>query len=207
LGGPEVVQRTAGRHYTVEDYFAVEDTSPIKHEYYEGEIFAMTGASLRHNRIARNLLTALSSRFGSTDCEAFGSDLRVRTPGGLLTYPDVTVVCGEIELSNVDRLDTVLNPTVIIEVLSESTRDYDTGEKCRLYCEIPTLLEYITVDQARMRVELLSALRSGSNRLPADWERNCYTSASENVKLKSLGIELSMNDIYSRVDLGDPDSK
>jgi Uma2 family endonuclease len=207
LRGHEVAHRTAGRHYSLEDYFAVEEASPIKHEYYDGEIYAMTGASLRHNRIARNLLTILSSRFGSTDCEAFGSDLRVRTPSGLLTYPDVTVVCGGIELSNVDRLDTLLNPTVIVEVPSESTRDYDTGEKCRLYCEIPALLEYITVDQAKMRVELISAPGSGSSRLPADWERNCYTNAAENIKLKSLGIELSMNEIYSRVDLASPDSK
>ena len=202
-----MVQRTAGRHYTVEDYFAVEEGSAIKHEYYEGEIFAMTGASLRHNRIARNLLTALSTRMGSSDCEAFGSDLRVRTPSGLLTYPDVTVVCGGVELSNVDRLDTVLNPTVIIEVLAESTRDYDTGEKCRLYCEVPALLEYITVDQATLLLEVLSAPIDGSSRLPADWDRKCYTRAGENIGLKSLRIELSMNEIYSRVDLGAPDSK
>jgi Uma2 family endonuclease len=117
------------------------------------------------------------------------------------------VVCGRVELSNADRLDTLLNPTVIIEVLSESTRDYDTGEKCRLYCEIPALLEYVTVDQGKMHVELISAAGSGSSRLPADWERNCYTNAAENIKLKSLGTELSMNEIYSRVDLAGPDSK
>src|SRR5262249_384870 len=207
LGGPEVVHRTAGRHYTVEDYFAVEEGSAIKHEYYEGEIFAMTGASLRHNRIARNLLTALSTRMGSSDCEAFGRDLRVRTASGLLTYPDVTVVCGGVELSNIDRLDTILNPTVIIEVLSESTRDYDTGEKCRLYCEIPTLLEYITVDQARAFVELLSAPTSGSSRLPTAWTQKCYTGSAENITLKSLGIEVGMNEIHSRVDFGAEDSK
>ena len=201
------MQRRGGRHYTLEDYFAVEESSPIKHEFYEGEIFAMTGASLRHNRIARNLLTALSGRLGSSSCEVFGSDLRVRTPSGLLTYPDVTVICGDVELSDLDRLDTVINPTVIIEVLSESTRDYDTGDKCRLYCEIPSLLEYVIVDQVKMFVELLSAATVGSGRLPFAWTRRCYTESAEKIALQSLGIEVSMNEIYSRVDLGSDDSR
>lgn len=119
------------RHYTEDDYFAVEASSGVKHEFYQGEIFAMAGASLAHNHLNANVLTALRGAVRPHGCSAFGSDLRVKTPDGLFTYPDVMVVCGPIALTQ-DRPDTVTNPQVIIEVLSDATRDYDRGERFSL---------------------------------------------------------------------------
>src|SRR5262245_31473681 len=88
------VKRDSQRRYSQDEYFAVEETSQIKNEYYDGQIFAMAGASLAHNRIAANLLTMIRPALVNRGCEAFGSDLRMQTPGGLFTYPDLSVVCG-----------------------------------------------------------------------------------------------------------------
>jgi Uma2 family endonuclease len=195
------MQRQTGRHYTLEEYFAVEESSPVKHEYFEGEILAMAGASLRHNRITGNLFAGLRSRLNDERCEIFGSDLRVRTPRGLLTYPDVSVICGPVEVSQVDRLDTVLNPVVIVEVLSESTKDYDRGEKSNLYREVPSLREYVLVEQARLFVEVLSAPPAASIRLPSSWRSKQYTEPTEILRLESIGIDLIVSEIYARVDL------
>jgi Uma2 family endonuclease len=189
-----------GRHYTLEDYFAVEESSPIKYEYFDGEILAIASASLRHNRIVGNLIAALYTGLRGRACEVFGSSVRVRTPGGLLTYPDVMAICGSVELSKVDRLDTALNPTVIIEVLSESTKDYDRGEKSKLYCEIPTLREYVLVEQGRMSVEVLSAPAATSIKLPSLWTRTEYNDPSEIIRLESIGVDLIVSEIYARVD-------
>src|SRR5205085_5629094 len=143
----------AERHYNVEEYFAIEESSAIRHEFYGGEIFAMAGASLRHNRLVGNVYATLRTRLEGSPCEAFSHDLRVRTPGGLYTYPDVLVICGGIELSTDDRLDTVLNPTMLVEVLSDSTRDYDRGGKFALYRELPSLREYLLIEQTTVLVE------------------------------------------------------
>src|ERR1700683_47405 len=196
------MQRHAERHYTIEDYFAVEEDSDIKHEYFDGEVFAMAGASLRHNRIARNVLLALGGRLRGSPCETFGSDQRLRTPAGLLTYPDVMVICGPVELSGVDRLDTVLNPIVIVEVLSESTRDYDRGQKSRLYREIPTLLDYVLVEQSRVNVEHLSLKSEAADRAADDsWIAKIYEDPGQGISLKSLRVDLPLGEIYEGVDL------
>jgi Uma2 family endonuclease len=196
------MQRRAGRHYTIEDYFAIEESSPIRHEYFDGEVFAMAGASLRHNLITGNVFGGLRSKLDGSSCQAFVSDLRLRTPGGLLTYPDVMAICGKVELSAIDRLDTVLNPVLIVEVLSDSTRDYDRGEKFRLYSEVSSLREYVLVEQRKMFVECYSA-----SALPGDswrdrWELKEYTGPDERVEILSVGVHLLVNEIYAGVDLG-----
>src|ERR1044072_7692049 len=117
------------RRYTVEDYFFVEVGSPIKHEYLDGEIYAMAGGSRTHARIALNIAAALRDALSGTPCEAFTSDMRVMTPSGLYTYPAVSVVCGPADLAGAQERTTLLNPPVLAEVLSDSTRDYDRGEK------------------------------------------------------------------------------
>ena len=191
----------AERHYTVEDYFAIEESSPIKHEFYGGEIFAMAGASLRHNRLVGNIYAALRARLHDDGaCEVFGGDLRVRTPGGLYTYPDVLVVCGGVELSATDRLDTVLNPTALVEVLSDSTKDYDRGGKFALYRELPSLREYVLVEQAQMLVEHFTNPAGGGH---AAWPRRQYTDAQARIMLSALGVELSLAEIYARLDFGE----
>ena len=187
------------RHYNVEDYFAIEESSAIKHEFFGGEIFAMAGASLRHNRINGNVYAALRARLQGTPCEAFSNDLRVRTPGGLYTYPDVLVVCGSVELSKTDRLDTVLNPTVLVEVLSESTKDYDRGGKFALYRELPSLREYVLIEQELIHVaHYVSPLLASAAH--ADWTQRQYTRTHESITLPSLGVDLPLAEIYARVD-------
>ena len=193
----------AERHYTVEEYFAIEESSAVRHELYGGEIFAMAGASLAHNRIVGNIYAALRTRLAGSPCEAFSNDLRLRTPGGLYTYPDVLVVCGGVELSTDDRLDTVLNPTLLVEVLSDSTRDYDRGGKFALYRELPCLREYLLVEQTALLVEhyISPALTGGSVR--DEWSRQQYTGTQARITLASLGIDLSLTEIYARVGVGD----
>ena len=113
------VKHDSQRRYSLDEYFAVEETSRIKNEYYDGQIFAMAGASLQHNRIAANLLTIIRPSIADRGCEAFGSDLRIQTPGGLFTYPDLTAVCGEPLLIE-GRPDTLTNPVMIVD--RKSTR-------------------------------------------------------------------------------------
>jgi Uma2 family endonuclease len=194
--------RRAGRHYTIEDYFAIEESSPIKHEYFDGEVFAMAGASLRHNLITGNVFGTLRTKLEGSSCQAFVSDLRLRTPGGLLTYPDVMAICDKVALSPIDRLDTVLNPALIVEVLSDSTRDYDRGEKFRLYGEIPSLREYLLVEQAKMLVERYSASGQPGDSWRDRWQLKEYTAPDELVEFLSVGVHLLMNEIYAGVNLG-----
>ena len=195
------MQRQAERCYTVEDYFAIEESSAVKHEYFGGEIFAMAGASLRHNRIAGNVYAALRTRLQNSSCEVFSSDLRLRTPGGLYTYPDVMVICGGVQLSAADRLDTVVNPAVIIEVLSESTKKYGRGEKFTLYGELPSLRDYVLIEQGEMLVEHHS-VPGTENQGRDEWVKQQYTSIHESVELATLSITLPLSEIYARVDFG-----
>jgi len=130
------MSRDSQRHYTVDDYFTVEEMSEVKHEYWDGEIFAMAGASVAHNAIAANVLTEFRSDLRSTPCGVYGSDLRVQTPSGLYTYPDVSVICGAAQLVP-DRSDTATNPVILVEVLSEATEEYDRGDKSRCTSQSP----------------------------------------------------------------------
>ncbi len=191
-------RRSAERRYTIEDYFSIEESSAVKHEYLGGEIYAMAGSSLQHNRINGNLHSSLRSRLQRQDCEVFSSDMRLRTPGGLYTYPDLMVVCGGIELSPADRLDTILNPALIIEILSESTRNYDRGEKFRLYLQLPNLLDYVLVEQRTPLVDH-HTLTAGGARLET-WQQRQHTALDDGVRLESLGIELPLSEIYAGVD-------
>jgi Uma2 family endonuclease len=193
------MSRQAARHYTVEDYFAVEESSNTKHEYYGGEIFAMAGASLSHNRITRNVLLGLQARLAGSGCEAFGSDLRVRTRSGLYTYPDVLVVCGEIQLTG-DPLETVANPTLVVEVLSDSTRDYDRGEKFALYRSITTLREYVLIEQSPALVQCYAGPGAAGGEATDAWQRRRYDSPGAQVEFTSIGVTLSLAEIYERVD-------
>ena len=175
----------------MDEYFAVEETSQVKNEYYDGQIFAMAGASLQHNRIAANLVALLRPAVAGRGCEAFGSDLRVQTPGGLFTYPDVSVVCGEPLLIQ-GRPDTLTNPLVIIEVLSDATREYDRGQKFALYKEIPSLREYVLVEQKEVLVETFRL--SGRN-----WEPRSDSDLDGALSLESVDMTIPLREIYRLV--------
>jgi Uma2 family endonuclease len=180
------------RHYSEDDYFAVEASSGIKHEFYQGEIFAMAGASLAHNHLSANVLTLLRGSVRPKGCSAFGSDLRVKTPDGLFTYPDVMVVCGPVSLTR-DRPDTVTNPCVIVEVLSDATRDYDRGEKFTLYQAIPTFQEYLLIEQDRVWVEHWQRQPIG------DWTMQTYGALDAIISLPTCGVTLPLREVYLQV--------
>ena len=138
---------------TPEEYLALEEKADHKSEYHDGEIFAMAGGSANHNQIAINLTSAFAQLFRQKPCRVFMSDMRLRIQqSGLYTYPDVMVVCGKIEFAP-KRDDTVLNPIVIVEVWSDSTQAYDRGEKFAMYRQIPSLQEYVMIDQNRPYLE------------------------------------------------------
>ena len=175
---------------SVEEYLQFEKASRDKHEYFKGEIFAMAGAGARHNVIFSNLFGDLAYRLKGKPCKPYGSDLRVHIPeNSLFTYPDISIICGEIIPSQVDA-DTAVQPTVIIEILSPSTRNYDQGIKFKLYREIPTLKEFITIDSESIGIE---AYRINSQ---GNWELKDYRSIDETLTIPSVGLSLSLKEIY-----------
>lgn len=151
------MEKQAQKHYSAEEYLALEETAEFRNEYYQGEIFAMAGESANHNRITGNIYIGLSNAFRKhKQCEAFVTDMRLWIKArDMFTYPEVLVVCGKAEFYP-GRNDTVANPAAIFEVLSESTKNYDRGEKFEIYRALPTLREYILIDQYRVHLEHFS---------------------------------------------------
>jgi Uma2 family endonuclease len=140
-------------YLTLQQYFTLEETSDCKHEYYRGAIYAMTGASARHNLIVANIIGLLHAQLRGSACRVFSSDLRLMIEAtGLYTYPDISVICGALQF-DAGRQDTVTNPTVLIEVLSPSTENYDRGKKFEHYRTLESLQEYIVVAQDRVHIE------------------------------------------------------
>ncbi|MES2703557.1 MAG: Uma2 family endonuclease [Bacteroidota bacterium] len=179
--------------YSIEEYLAMEESATEKHEYYQGEIFAMAGAKLPHTRICGNIYFQLRQRLAGKPCEPHNSDLRVHIPTNtLFTYPDVSVTCGEPKTLNNDNWN-LLNPVVIFEVLSRSTRNYDRGEKFTLYRSIPFLQEYILVDSESMSVDHHYINPKGN------WAINEYRHAKDSFDVASLGITLTVADLYENV--------
>ncbi|OQY30761.1 MAG: hypothetical protein B6243_09685 [Anaerolineaceae bacterium 4572_5.2] len=181
------------QRYTPQEYLLREAKAEYKSEYHRGEIVALAGASINHNRIARNITTALTNASEAGGCEAFSSDLRVWIKArDRYVYPDVAVTCGEIDFVE-GRSDTITNPKIIIEVLSESTESYDRGDKFRAYWALDSLDEYVLVDQYRMRVEYFRQLNE------RDWFLRVFTKAEEALELKSPGVEIALEQIYRNV--------
>ena len=185
----------ARRHHSLDDYFMVELESVTKHEFYDGDIFAMAGASLRHNHITSNLHALLRTALRGSGCNAFTSDLRVATPGGLYTYPDVSVFCGAVELVP-GRPDTATNPVALIEVLSDATREYDRGKKFELYKKFTSLKEYLTVEQDSVSID---HWRRSSSMV---WSVKQHTRLTGAVRLRTRRVLLPVAEIYREV--GDP---
>ncbi len=180
------------RQYTLDDYFAVEEMSPVKHEYCDGEIFAMAGASFDHTAIVSNVLSFLHLALRESSCRAFGSDLRIATHGGLYTYPDVSVVCGR-PLLVAGRPDTVQNPVLLVEVLSEATRRYDRGKKLDAYKSIPSLREVLLIEQAKVDVDVWRRDDEAS------WSSFTTTDRSATLALATVPVELPLREIYREV--------
>lgn len=181
--------------FSIEEYLEMENNADEKHEYYKGEIFAMSGAKVPHNVISGNIFASLHNKLKGKKCKPFNSDQRIHIPSNtLFTYPDVSIICGEIVTLNDDQYN-VLNPTVIIEVLSQSTKNYDRGEKFKLYRDIKTLKEYILVDSASVHVEVFRVNDT------SHWELEEYNGVSEMLVIKSINESVLLSEIYDGVSL------
>lgn len=184
----------AQRTYSLEDYFELEMSSEVKHEFYSGQIFAMSGASLAHVAINTNLIVLLGNRLGSGSCRCFGSDIRVKVATtGLYTYPDAVVVCGEVALEPA-RPDTLLNPTVIFEILSPSTERYDRGEKMSQYKTLPSIHQIVLINQSRQVVESFIRVNAGA------WQVEEY-GPDQSLPIPSAAADVPIGQLYAGVDL------
>lgn len=196
---------------TEAEYLEFERTSSEKHEYYKGEVFlmpdfvvpsgagvhAMSGAGYSHNVIASTILGELYGRLKGKPCQPFGSDMRVYIPQNTLyTYPDISVFCGDPTIQGEEERSSAIGPSVIFEILSPSTKNYDRGEKFKLYRDIPTLREYILIDSLSVRAE---AFRLNTNN---HWELEEYTTIHDVLDMPFLNISLPLQTIYERAKLG-----
>lgn len=176
---------------TERDYLIFERESEMKHEFLDGEVLAMSGGSRSHNRICVNLIRLLSTQLRAGDCEVFSSDMRVKIVSGKYTYPDLSVVCGEAQFS--DDVDNLLNPTLIIEVLSPSTEGYDRGKKFQHYRTMPSLKTYLLVAQDQPRIEQYILQENDI------WWFNDVAGLESHLKLDTLNCELNLSEVYQRV--------
>jgi Uma2 family endonuclease len=187
----QVVRRP---RYAYDDYVQLDEDSHVKHEYLDGQIYAMAGGSPEHAELAGNVIAALRTRLRGRGCHVYSSDLRVRVLAtGLATYPDATVVCGEVAIDPADRRrQTATNPILVVEVLSPTTEDYDRGEKLEHYKRIESLREVLLVAHDRARVEVWQRAPDGT------WAKaECSMAAT--VRLAGVSCEIPVEEIYGDV--------
>ena len=179
-----------------EQYLAIERKAVTKSEYLDGSIYAMSGASHEHCTLTMNLAVEVGSRLKGGPCRAYSNDMRVRAGSpGLYTYPDMAVVCGEPAFED-REFDTLLNPTIVFEVLSPSTEDYDRGAKFGHYRKIESLREYVLVSQSRIFIECYT--RRGE-----EWMLSEFRSLDDVVRLGAIGCAISLRDVYDKLTLED----
>lgn len=175
---------------SIEEYLEFERSSAEKHEYFQGEVFVMSGAGTRHNIIFSNLFTAIGIHLKGKPCRPYGSDMRVHIPENtLFTYPDISIFCGDLIILD-SKEDTVIGPTIIIEILSPSTKNYDRGDKFKLYRAVPSLKEYILVDSQAINIEVFRINSTGH------WELEEYKLLTEQLHFPSLELSVSLSDVY-----------
>jgi Uma2 family endonuclease len=182
---------------TPEEYLEIERKSEERHEYFDGEIFAMSGAKRNHNKITTNLSGLVWQHLKGKNCESYANDMRVFVPEtGLYTYPDLVVVCGEPEFKD-DVFDTLLNPVLLIEVLSDSTEGYDRGKKFQHYRSIESLREYVLVAQDEARIE--KYLKSGDG----FWVLSDAVGMDASIKFESIDCVIPLREVFDKVDFSD----
>ena len=176
-------------HRTPQEYLALERRSNVRHEFVDGELYAMAGASRGHNLISGNLYLGLRTQLRGRPCEVYMSDMRVWVDEtGLYTYPDLVVSCGEPKFQD-DEFDTLLNPTLIIEILSPTTRSYDRGRKFAHYRRLASLREYVLVAQDQALVQI-------HRRHDEEWTSTELSRRHEILHLESVGCRIALDDIY-----------
>jgi Uma2 family endonuclease len=183
---------------TEAEYLALERVADIKSEFYDGETFAMAGGSRRHSKIAMNLAREFSNKLVDRRCQPFNGDVRIKVEAtGLYTYPDVSVVCGEEQPAD-DENDTLTNPTLIVEVLSDSTERYDRGKKFEHYRQITSLREYLLVSQTEPRIEQF--IRQANN----EWLLREAIGVGAFMELPSLAITVALSEVFRNVNFASP---
>ncbi len=179
--------------WSVQDYLAYERASDQRHEYIDGKIYALAGASANHNLIVGNTLASLHAQLRKRPCTVYPSDMRVKVSRtGLYTYPDISVVCGEPQFED-EQQDTLLNPNFIVEVLSPSTETYDRGKKFQHYRTLEALQEYLLIAQDSYRVE--HYVRQADNQ----WLLSDVSRTDATLTLPSIQCELLVADLYEKV--------
>lgn len=181
----------ARQFFSFDDYVELEEIARIKHEYLAGQVWAMSGGSPAHAGIAANIIRMFGTALAGKPCQSFTSDLRIRVKKtGLGTYPDVSVICGAIELDPEDRRKhTVTNPRVLVEVLSPTTEGYDRGEKLEHYKAIESLREVMFVAHDRKEIEIVRREPDGS------WSRH-IASSGDTARLQGIDVELPVDEVY-----------
>lgn len=179
--------------YTSDEYLKLERNSRIRHEYLDGEVFEMAGGNKRHNAISANLIRLLGNQLLERECFVYGSDMRVKiAAAGKYTYPDVVEVCAE-EIFEDESEDTLLNPALLIEVLSKSTEAYDRGAKFEYYQTIESFREYVLIAQEPFRVEQF--VRKEKN----VWTYFEFRAPDDVLKLHSIDCQIALRDIYHKI--------
>ena len=188
-----MVARPTATAVPVEEYLAAEATSRIKHEYVDGRVYAMSGGTLDHSRIGRNVVTVLEAHVDGTPCEALNSDIQVQVSETIYRYPDAVVTCDERDLQRGQSLQ-ISHPKLIVEVLSESTEAVDRGRKFEEYRQIPQFEEYLLLDSERIAAD---RLRRAENNL---WVFTSYA-AGDTLTLESIGLTCPIEVVYRRTSL------
>jgi len=181
------------QRYTIEEYIELDKNSEERFEYFDGEVFAMAGASPNHVRISRNVCNKLTQKLEGRDCEAFPGDLRIKVPADLpYRYPDVSAACGEQIYETIGGVEMLVNPVLLVEVLSTSTASYDLDGKFTAYQSIESFREYLLIAQDRPHV--IRYVRQSQG-----WLRTETDGLENEVLLESLGVSLPLGEIYARV--------
>lgn len=181
------------KRYSAEEYLAIERESDTKHEFYAGDLFAMSGASREHNLIAYSLARVIGNALEDRPCEAYGSDMRVKVDRtGLYTYPDGVVTCEEPRFED-DQVDTLMNPQVVFEILSDSTEKYDRGKKFAHYRQIESLRDYVLISQDEPLVEHYARQADGR------WSLDAVGGLESTARLETIGVELPLAELYAKV--------
>ena len=178
---------------TPEQYLEIERNAEYKSEYVDGQMYAMAGGSPAHSELAFQFSGLVWPRLGARGCRGFNSDMRVQAPTGMQAYPDLSVACGKLNLGK--NGDSLLNPTLIVEILSPSTERFDRGRKFHHYRSIPSLRDYVLVASESISVELWSRQPDGS------WRIEEAEGMDQSIEIPSIGVTLSLRELYDGVDL------
>jgi Uma2 family endonuclease len=181
--------------YSIAEYLENEEKSLEKHEFYQGEVFAMAGASIPHNQVVRNALSKIDGHIKEGGkCQIFPGDLKVHVEiNSLFTYPNLSIVCGKIETLE-NHKDIITNPTVLIEVLSPTTHDYDRGGKFKLYRDIPSLKEYILISSMEVLVEKYNKQADGT------WVLHEYKTENDSFTIAAVAMPVEVKSLYRNVE-------